>query len=195
MLGADLPITFMPHLLPLDQGELVSCYVTPSAELSEDELLNLFDDMYAREPFVELRTGPVGVIDVRDTNYCRISWHQDPRTGRIIVFSAIDNLWKGAASQAVQNLNLMFDRPETEGSAVSRWLEMPAHVTENPGDLPAGFRAAGVACGLKPSGGLDLGLMVCSAPDCVSAARFTRSGVLAAPVVLPRRARGSTRCA
>jgi glutamate N-acetyltransferase/amino-acid N-acetyltransferase len=61
---------------------------------------------------------------------------------------------------------------------------MPAHVTENPGDLPAGFRAAGVACGLKPSGGMDLGLMVCSAADCVSAARFTRSGVLAAPVVL-----------
>ena len=47
----------------------------------------------------------------------------------------------------------------------SRWLEVPAHVTENPGDLPAGFRAAGVACGLKPSGGMDLGLMVCSAPD------------------------------
>jgi N-acetyl-gamma-glutamyl-phosphate reductase len=114
-LGADLAITFMPHLLPLDQGELVSCYVTPTADLSEDELVNVFDELYAREPFVELRSGPVGVIDVRDTNYCRISWHQDPRTGRIIVFSAIDNLWKGAASQAVQNLNLMFDRPETEG--------------------------------------------------------------------------------
>ena len=57
-------------------------------------------------------------------------------------------------------------------------------MTERPGDLPAGFRAAGVACGLKPSGGLDLGLLVCSAPECVSAARFTRSGVLAAPVVL-----------
>ncbi|HEY6891356.1 MAG TPA: bifunctional glutamate N-acetyltransferase/amino-acid acetyltransferase ArgJ [Solirubrobacter sp.] len=66
----------------------------------------------------------------------------------------------------------------------SRWLSMPEHVTENPGDLPAGFRAAGVACGLKASGALDLGLMVCSEPDCVSAARFTRSGVLAAPVVL-----------
>jgi N-acetyl-gamma-glutamyl-phosphate reductase len=114
-LGASLPITFMPHLLPLDQGELVSCYVTPAAELSEDELVNLYDDMYAREPFVELRTGPVGVSDVRDTNFCRISWVQDPRTGRIVVFSAIDNLWKGAASQAVQNLNLMFGRPETEG--------------------------------------------------------------------------------
>jgi glutamate N-acetyltransferase/amino-acid N-acetyltransferase len=66
----------------------------------------------------------------------------------------------------------------------SRWLEKPAHVTENPGDLPLGFRAAGVACGLKPSGAMDLGLLVCSAPECVSAARFTRSGVLAAPVVL-----------
>jgi glutamate N-acetyltransferase/amino-acid N-acetyltransferase len=68
----------------------------------------------------------------------------------------------------------------------SRWLEMPEHVTESPGDLPKGFRAAGVACGLKPSGGLDLGLLVCSSPDCVSAARFTRSGVLAAPVVLTK---------
>ena len=66
----------------------------------------------------------------------------------------------------------------------SRWLEMPEHVTENPGDLPLGFRAAGVACGLKPSGGMDLGLLVCSAQECVSAARFTRSGVLAAPVML-----------
>jgi glutamate N-acetyltransferase / amino-acid N-acetyltransferase len=66
----------------------------------------------------------------------------------------------------------------------SRWVELPAHVTERPGGLPAGFRAAGVACGLKPSGSLDLGLLVSDAPDTVSAARFTRSGVLAAPVLL-----------
>jgi glutamate N-acetyltransferase / amino-acid N-acetyltransferase len=65
----------------------------------------------------------------------------------------------------------------------SRWLETPAHVSEREGDLPAGFRMAGVACGLKPSGGLDLGLL--TAPEgTTSAARFTRSGVLAAPVVL-----------
>ena len=69
---------------------------------------------------------------------------------------------------------------------MSRWLEVPGHVTEKEGDLPAGFRAAGVACGLKPSGGMDLGLLVCSSPACVSAARFTRSGVLAAPVVLTK---------
>jgi glutamate N-acetyltransferase / amino-acid N-acetyltransferase len=66
----------------------------------------------------------------------------------------------------------------------SRWLEQPGHVSEDGGPLPAGFRAAGVACGLKPSGNLDLGLLVSDAPDTVSAARFTRSGVLAAPVLL-----------
>jgi N-acetyl-gamma-glutamyl-phosphate reductase len=115
VLGAELAITFTPHLLPLAQGELVSCYVTPARELGEGELADLYDDAYAAEPFVELREGPVGVIDVRDSNYCRISVLQDPRTGRVIVFSAIDNLWKGAASQAVQNLNLMFGLPETQG--------------------------------------------------------------------------------
>jgi glutamate N-acetyltransferase/amino-acid N-acetyltransferase len=66
----------------------------------------------------------------------------------------------------------------------SRWLDVPAHVTELGGGLPAGFRASGVACGLKPSGGRDLGLLVSDAPETVSAARFTRSGVLAAPVLL-----------
>jgi N-acetyl-gamma-glutamyl-phosphate reductase len=114
-LGNEVTITFMPHLLPLSQGELVSCYVTPARDLTEDELTELYDDAYAREPFVELRRGPVGVQEVRDTNYCRISYVRDPRTGRLIVFSALDNLWKGAASQAVQNLNLMFGRPEGEG--------------------------------------------------------------------------------
>ncbi|WP_028060470.1 N-acetyl-gamma-glutamyl-phosphate reductase [Candidatus Solirubrobacter pratensis] len=114
-LGNDVTITFMPHLLPLNQGELVSCYVTLTRDATEDELTELYDDAYAREPFVELRRGPVGVQEVRDTNYCRISYVMDPRTGRLIVFSALDNLWKGAASQAVQNLNLMFGRPEGEG--------------------------------------------------------------------------------
>jgi glutamate N-acetyltransferase/amino-acid N-acetyltransferase len=66
----------------------------------------------------------------------------------------------------------------------SRWVETPAGVTESEGGLPAGFRAAGVACGLKRSGGPDLGLLVSDAPETVSAARFTRSGVLAAPVLL-----------
>ena len=68
----------------------------------------------------------------------------------------------------------------------SRWVELPAYVTPRPGPLPAGFRAAGVACGIKPSGERDLGLLVCGEATAASAARFTRSGVLAAPVLLTR---------
>jgi N-acetyl-gamma-glutamyl-phosphate reductase len=60
-------------------------------------------------------TAPPGVRDVRETNFCRISWHVDERTGKVFVFAAIDNLWKGTASQAVQCLNLMFGLPETAG--------------------------------------------------------------------------------
>jgi N-acetyl-gamma-glutamyl-phosphate reductase len=113
-LGADVRITFTAHLLPLDQGELVSCYVTPLDGGPQDARA-LYQAFYADEPFVELSDTPPGVRDVRETNICRISVHRDDRTGRLIVFAAIDNLWKGAASQAVQNLNLMFGRPEGEG--------------------------------------------------------------------------------
>ena len=114
-LGNQVTITFTPHLLPLDQGELVSCYVTPSERVSESSVRELYADAYASEPFVELASGPPGVRAVRETNLCRISVHLDARAGRLIAFGAIDNLWKGAASQAVQNLNLMFGRPEGEG--------------------------------------------------------------------------------
>ncbi|HVL97340.1 MAG TPA: N-acetyl-gamma-glutamyl-phosphate reductase [Solirubrobacteraceae bacterium] len=114
-LGAGVRITFVPHLAPLAQGELDSCYVTAARDTGDEELEELFAAAYADEPFVELRTGPPGVLDVRDTNFCRLSVHWDPRARRIMVFSAIDNLWKGAASQAVQNLNLMFGRDEAEG--------------------------------------------------------------------------------
>ena len=114
-LGAPVAATFTPHLMPLDQGELVSCYVTPARDIDAEGLAALYADAYADEPFVELSHRPPGVRDVRDTNVCRISTHVDERTGRVIVFGVIDNLWKGAASQAVQNLNLMFGFDEREG--------------------------------------------------------------------------------
>lgn len=114
-LGADLRITFTPHLLPLDQGELVSCYVTVDDAGQSLDLDELYADAYASEPFVEISSEPPGVRAVRETNICRISVHRDGRTGRVLVFGVIDNLWKGAASQAVQNLNLMFGLPEGEG--------------------------------------------------------------------------------
>jgi N-acetyl-gamma-glutamyl-phosphate reductase len=117
----DVRITFIPHLVPLDQGELVSCYVTLSSSEGAGiiALEELYADAYAGEPFVELSSTPPGVRDVRETNICRISVHRDDRTGRAVVFGAIDNLWKGAASQAVQNLNLMLGLPEDEGIGVS----------------------------------------------------------------------------
>jgi N-acetyl-gamma-glutamyl-phosphate reductase len=109
-----LRVTFTPHLLPLDQGELVSCYVTLSDPLGHP-VEEVFARAYAHEPFVEIVDRVPGVRDVRDTNMCRISARLDERTGKVFVFAAIDNLWKGSSSQAVQNLNLMFGFDETTG--------------------------------------------------------------------------------
>jgi N-acetyl-gamma-glutamyl-phosphate reductase len=110
-----LAVTFTPHLLPIDQGLLASCYVTPRSRLTRDDLRELFQDAYGDEPFVELADAPPGVRDVRETNLCRIFATVEPATGRVLVFAAIDNLWKGAAGQAVQSLNLMLGLPETAG--------------------------------------------------------------------------------
>lgn len=108
-------VTFTPHLVPLDQGEMVSCYVTLTESGRDLDVHALYEEHYAGEPFVELADRPPGVRDVRETNICRIHVHPDERTGRVLVFAVIDNLWKGAASQAVQNLNLMLGLDETAG--------------------------------------------------------------------------------
>ncbi len=112
--GAAPPISFVPHLLPLDQGELVSCYVRPSRPIEAAELNDLYATRYDEERFVEVIDRPPGVREVRDSNLCRIHVDRDGG-GRILVFAAIDNLWKGAAGQAVQNLNLMLGLDEGEG--------------------------------------------------------------------------------
>jgi N-acetyl-gamma-glutamyl-phosphate reductase len=111
-LGGGVRVTFTPHLVPLSYGELVSCYVTPARRA---DFAALYRDAYADEPWVEVVEGPPGMKEVRETNFCRISVHGDERTGRVIVFATLDNLWKGTSSQAVQNLNLMFGRDESEG--------------------------------------------------------------------------------
>jgi N-acetyl-gamma-glutamyl-phosphate reductase len=111
------PIVFVPHLVPVDQGELITAYVTTTRAASQDELRGLYADAYADERFVELADAPAGMRDVTATNVCRISVHGDRHDDRVLVFAAIDNLWKGTSSQAVQNLNLMFGFPEDEGIA------------------------------------------------------------------------------
>ncbi len=111
----QLRVQFQAHLVPLDQGELASCYVTPTQALSGERLAGLYRDAYAHEPFVEIADEPPGTREVLATNYCRIFAAADAHTGKVIVLSAIDNLWKGTSSQAVQNLNVMFGLPETRG--------------------------------------------------------------------------------
>ncbi len=114
-LGADLPVQFQAHLLPFDQGELLSCYVTPSRPVSGEEIAELYRAAYAGERFVEVVAQPPGVREVRDTNFCRLYHTVDEHTGEVLVFAAIDNLWKGTASQAIQSLNLMFGLDEATG--------------------------------------------------------------------------------
>ena len=114
LLGGPVPVVFQPHLLPIDQGELVTCYSDLNAPRDGDELLMLYAEVYANEPFVEVTTDSPGMRDVRETNRCRITVRAHS-SGKAISIAAIDNLWKGAAGQAVQCLNLMFGRPETEG--------------------------------------------------------------------------------
>jgi len=115
LLGAELRVQFQAHLVPLDQGELASCYVTPTRAVSPEGLGALYREAYAREPFVEIAAEPPGTRDVYATNFCRVFAAADGHAGKLVVLSAIDNLWKGTSSQAIQNLNVMFSIPETEG--------------------------------------------------------------------------------
>jgi N-acetyl-gamma-glutamyl-phosphate reductase len=103
--------TFVPHLIPIEQGLLASCYAI--TDLDPDAVIDLYKAAYEDEPFVDLAGEPPGTDDVRETNRCRI--HVRVVGGRVIALAAIDNLWKGAAGQAVQDLNLMLGLPETEG--------------------------------------------------------------------------------
>ena len=112
-LADGVSITFVPHLIPMDQGLLASCYVTTEPQLSRDEARALFEQAYADEPFVDLIDSPPHTADVRATNRCRV--YVTTAGHRVLAFAAIDNLWKGAAGQGVQDLNLMLGLPEIEG--------------------------------------------------------------------------------
>ncbi|HEX7244607.1 MAG TPA: N-acetyl-gamma-glutamyl-phosphate reductase [Solirubrobacterales bacterium] len=115
-LGSPAPVAFVPHLLPLDQGELATCFAKLSEPLSKEQVHSLYRERYADEPFVRVLDGPPNLRAVRDTNECHVYVTVEER-GRALAFSAIDNIWKGASGQGVQNLNLMLGLDETEGLA------------------------------------------------------------------------------
>jgi N-acetyl-gamma-glutamyl-phosphate reductase len=113
-LGSPAPVTFVPHLLPLDQGELATCFASLTEPTSREAIVSLYEKRYADEPFVHVLSGPPNLRALRDTNECHVYVTVEER-GRVIAFSAIDNIWKGASSQGVQNLNLMLGLDETDG--------------------------------------------------------------------------------
>jgi len=110
-------ISFTPHLLPMARGILSTIYAKLTRPLADDEIAELYRNFYQDEPFVRLcQSGTLPATQfVRGANFCDIGFKTDRRTGRVIILSAIDNLVKGAAGQAVQNMNLMCNLPETRG--------------------------------------------------------------------------------
>lgn len=138
LLGYDGSLCFVPHLVPIDQGELVSCYVKPTRAIDPDELIELYRDAYAEEAFVELASNLPASRDVQRTNICRLYPTMDKAEGRILVFAAIDNLWKGGASQAIQNLNLVLGLREHAGIEAARAVGSDSAKTETmPSDRAA----------------------------------------------------------
>lgn len=112
----DVSVTFVPHLLPITRGIYTSIYAPIEGEINEKSVINAFENHYGNEPFVRFSSTTVPEIkNVNYTNYIDIGFQLYPENNHLIVLSAIDNLVKGAAGQAVQNMNIMFGFNETEG--------------------------------------------------------------------------------
>ena len=109
-------VTFTPHLVPLDRGLLATIYARVRPEVDDEALASTFARAYATEPFVRVRGGALPEIKhVTHTNFCDVGWKFDPASRRLVLVSCLDNLVKGAAGQALQNLNVAFGWPETTG--------------------------------------------------------------------------------
>lgn len=115
--GLSPSVTFVPHVVPTTRGILTTCYAplrdgkSPNAK----QVLELYKDFYKGEPFVKIVDSPPETKQTWGSNFCLIYPFIDSRTGRLIVISCLDNLVKGAAGQAVQNMNIMYGFPETTG--------------------------------------------------------------------------------
>jgi len=113
--GAAVSVSFVPHLLPITRGIYATTHAALSVGVSAQELLTMYMEFYAPHPFVRVTPGIPQILSVTRSNFCDIGLVVEPRTNQVIIMSVIDNLVKGAAGQAVQNMNLMFGLPETTG--------------------------------------------------------------------------------
>ena len=111
--GGKSSVLFVPHLVPMDRGILSTIYLKPQQAISTEHVMQVFAEAYDKEPFVRLRAHPPRTADVARTNYCDLTARVVK--SRIVVLSAIDSMVKGAAGQAIQNMNIMFGLDETVG--------------------------------------------------------------------------------
>ena len=116
--GRDIVLQFTPHLVPMNRGILATCYAKLRPGVSDDDVARAYS-MYKEEPFIRLVDGSPETRYVKGTNTVDIGWRIDSRTGNIIAMGAIDNLGKGAAGQAVQNMNLLFGLDERTGLQIA----------------------------------------------------------------------------
>ncbi len=115
--GRPVKVTFVPHLLPVNRGIVSTIYVNLTETMDDNEIDALYRDFYRDERFVRIlpKGSYVNLRSVTYSNYCDISLHPDRRTGSLVIASTIDNMVKGAAGQAIQNMNLLFGIPEHTG--------------------------------------------------------------------------------
>ncbi|WP_448902611.1 N-acetyl-gamma-glutamyl-phosphate reductase [Eubacterium sp.] len=115
--GEEVLINFTPHLVPMQRGILVTAYANLKKEVTYEEVKAVYDKYYKKEQFIRVLESetPPETRWVEGSNYVDVSFKIDERTGRIIMMGALDNLIKGAAGQAVQNMNIIFGLPENEG--------------------------------------------------------------------------------
>ncbi|MBO8173168.1 MAG: N-acetyl-gamma-glutamyl-phosphate reductase [Bacillaceae bacterium] len=115
--GQDVLLSFTPHLTPMTRGILATIYADLTQDVTWETIDAWYREVYEDRPFVRLR--PQGshpkTKEVYGSNYCDIAYHVDERTGRVMILSVIDNLVKGAAGQAIQNMNIMMGLPEETG--------------------------------------------------------------------------------
>ncbi len=116
--GDDVITTFAAHLVPMNRGILITSYANLTKKLSNEEVSSIYSECYGQEPFIRIKPTGMPLPEtrwVKGSNYCDIGFAVDERSNRIVVVSAIDNLIKGAAGQAVQNMNIILGIDETIG--------------------------------------------------------------------------------
>jgi N-acetyl-gamma-glutamyl-phosphate reductase len=112
---ARVSLSFVPHLIPVTRGIYCTVHARLTASVSTEEARDLYRSAYRGEPFVRIRESAPELAYVSHTNFCDISVMADPRSGQLVIISAIDNLVKGAAGQAIQNMNILLGIPEVAG--------------------------------------------------------------------------------